>query len=442
MGADAQTNLRIINRSGEHLLALINDVLDMSKIEAGQLELNLTTFSLSRLLDDVAEMFRLRAEAKALRFEVAVDGVSAPYIVADEGKIRQVLINLLGNAIKFTERGHIKLHVTLSSIGHAPDGHSSSLKRWFSARVEDTGAGISDDEQKKLFQSFSQTKSGISVQQGTGLGLAISRAHARLMGGDLTCTGSISGAGSTFLFEVPVERGDAKVAIRRRSLGRVSGIRAGQEAARILIADDLIENRDWLMKLLSAIGFSVLCSDNGEAAIRDWRRWAPRLILMDMHMPVMDGLEATRRIKAEPGGKETAIVILTASVLDEDRRKVQQSGADDFLAKPCLEDALLEKIGALLNILYDYEELSEAAGQSDAPTSAPALGPKMLASLKQLPPELIEALRNATVDGDKKLLNSLIASIDQTEDAEFARDLQNLADRYEYDALTRLLSGR
>jgi PAS domain S-box-containing protein len=433
LGADAQSNLRIVNRSGEHLLALINDVLDMSKIEAGRLEFNQTTFSLSRLLDDVAGMFRLRAEAKALRFEVSVDGISAPYIVADEGKIRQVLINLLGNALKFTGRGHIKLHVTLSE--------SNGNKLWFSARVEDTGSGISADEQKKLFQSFSQTESGMNVQQGTGLGLAISRAHARLMGGDLTCAASIPGAGSIFQFEVPVELGDAAVAIRRGSPRRVIGIRTGQEAPRILVADDLLENRDWLMKLLSAIGFSVLCADNGEAAIRDWRRWTPRLILMDIHMPVMDGLEATRRIKADPAGKETAIVILTASVLDADRRKVQESGADDFLAKPCLEDALLEKIGVLLNIVYDYEELGETSGQSLALTSASAPGAKTLASLKQLPPQLIEALRNATADGDKKLLNSLIATVNQTKDAEFARDLQNLADRYEYDALTRLLNA-
>jgi CheY-like chemotaxis protein/anti-sigma regulatory factor (Ser/Thr protein kinase) len=404
----------------------------MSKIEAGQLTLNLTTFSLSRLLHDVAQLFRLRAEAKALRFEVTVDGAPAPYIVADEGKIRQVLINLLGNAIKFTERGHVKLHVTLSQI--------DENKAWFSARVEDTGPGISDDEQKKLFQSFSQTQSGINVQQGTGLGLAISRAHARLMGGDLTCTSSISG-GSIFQFEVPVERGDASVAIRRLSPRRVIGIRGGQEAARILVADDLFENRDWLMKLLSAVGFSVFCSNNGEAAIHDWLTWTPRLILMDVHMPVMDGLEATRRIKAQPGGKETAIVILTASVLDEDRRKVQQSGADDFLAKPCLEDALLEKIGALLHIVYDYEDLAEAGGQPHELTSA-SPGTKTLASLKQLPHELIEALRNATADGNKKLLNSLIASLDQTKDAEFSRDMQNLADRYKYDALTRLLNAR
>jgi CheY-like chemotaxis protein len=237
-----------------------------------------------------------------------------------------------------------------------------------------------------------------------------------------------------------VEHGDAKVAFRRGSPRRVIGIRPGQEAPRILVADDLIENRDWLMKLLSAIGFSVLSSDNGEAAIRDWRSWGPRLILMDMHMPVMDGLEATRRIKADAGGKETAIIILTASVLDEDRRKVRQCGADDFLAKPCLEDALLEKIGTLLKIVYDYEELGQSGGEGDAPAST--LGTEALASLKQLPPELIEALRNATADGDKQILNRLIASVNQTKDAEFARDLQNLADRYEYDALTSLLDER
>ena len=430
LGTDAQANLRIINRSGEHLLALINDVLDMSKIEAGRVELNLTTFSLSRLLDDVAGMFRLRAEAKALRFEVAVDGVTAPFILADEGKIRQVLINLVGNAIKFTERGHIKLHVALSQ--------RSENKPWFSASVEDTGQGISDEEQKKLFQSFSQIKSGINVQEGSGLGLAISRAHARLMGGDLTFT-SIAGTGSIFQFEVPVERGHANVAISRGSLRRVIGIRAGQEAARILVADDVLENRDWLMKLLSAIGFSVQCSDNGEAAIRDWQRWTPRLILMDMHMPVMNGLEATRRIRAAPGGKETAIIALTASVLEDDRQEVERSGADDFLAKPCREDQLLEKIGTLLNVVYDYEELSEASGQPQALASA--LGTDMLASLKQLPHELIEALRDATSNGDKRLLNKLIASVSQTADAGFARDLQNLADGYKYDALTRLLEA-
>ena len=189
------------------------------------------------------------------------------------------------------------------------------------------------------------------------MGLAISRKYARLMGGDITVT-STPGSGSVFRFEIPIERGDAGVAIRPSAPRRVIGIRAGQEVPRILVVDDQLENRDWLMKLLTSIGFSVRGADNGEAAIRSWEEWNPRLILMDVHMPVMDGLEATRRIKADPRGKETAIVVLTASAMDEDRRTVSQSGADDFLAKPCREDELLEKMRALLNIAYDYEEMT------------------------------------------------------------------------------------
>ncbi|MCU1324969.1 MAG: multi-sensor hybrid histidine kinase [Bryobacterales bacterium] len=429
LGKDAQENLAIINRSGEHLLALINDVLDMSRIEAGRVELNPTVFSVSALLEDVAGMFRLRAEAKHLRFEVLVDGESAPYILADQVKIRQVLINLLGNAIKFTNRGYTRLHVTL--------GRAKANNLWLSARVEDTGPGISDEDKEKLFQSFSQAKGG--TNNGTGLGLAISRAFARLMGGDLTLSSS-PGAGSIFRFEIPVERGDGKVAIRQGPSRRVMRIRAGQEAPRILIADDLHENRDWLMKLLTEIGFSVRCSDDGESAIREWRDWAPHLILMDVHMPVINGLEATRRIKASQAGKDTAIIIISASVLDHDRLQFRESGADDFLAKPCHEDALLEKMRILLPLGYDYEGSNEVEAQPELPLAD--FGEKPITNygqLRQLPGELIEGLRDATLNGDKKLLNKLIARLDATQFADIARKLQDLSDGYEYDALIRFL---
>ncbi len=178
LGTDAKANLKIICQSGEHLIALITDILDMSKIEAGRIELNPTTFNLSRLVENLASMFRLWAQAKALRFEVVVDGESVAYVVADEGKIRQVLINLLGNAIKFTARGQVTLHITLE--------RRSANQLWLSAQVEDTGPGIADEEQGKLFQPFSQIKRGLEAQEGTGLGLAIARSYARLMGGDIT----------------------------------------------------------------------------------------------------------------------------------------------------------------------------------------------------------------------------------------------------------------
>ncbi len=423
LGADAQANLKIIGRSGEHLLTLINDVLDMSRIESGRIEINPVTFNLHRLLHDLGAMFRLRAEAKALRFEMLVEGESVPYIAADEGKVRQVLINLLGNAIKFTKRGRVGLHVALEQ--------RSDGRLWLSARIEDTGSGISDEEGEKLFEPFRQTRRGLNVEGGTGLGLAISRKYARLMGGDVTVTSTV-GSGSLFRFEIPIERGDAGFAVRTNALRRVAGLSAGTSIPRILVVDDQTENRDWLMKLLTAIGFSVRGADSGEAALRNWEEWSPHMILMDVHMPGMDGLEATRRIKADPRGKETVIAVLTASALDEDRRAASQSGADDFLRKPCLEDELLEKLRVHLHIAYDYVD----TGAEVEPFGAAV--PRR-ESLSQLPQGLIEEIRNAIRSGDKELLDSVIGKARETGDTGSARALQELADKYEYDALTQLL---
>jgi signal transduction histidine kinase/CheY-like chemotaxis protein len=425
LGAEAKANLAVIGRSGEHLLALINDVLDMSKIEAGCIELNPVTFDLPGLLDDLEGMFRLRAEAKALRFEMAVDGESVRYVSADERKLRQALINLLGNAIKFTRRGHIKLHVTLEE--------RSANQLWLSVCVEDSGSGITDAELEKLFEPFSQAKRGLNTQEGTGLGLAISRQFARLMGGDLTVA-SRPGEGSTFHLNIPIERGESGVMVRRSAPRRVIGIRAGTKAQRILVVDDQLDNRDWLIKLLTAIGFSVQSANNGEAAIRTWEEWKPRLILMDVHMPVMDGLEATRRIKADPRGKDTVIVTLTASALDDELRAAAECGTDEFLTKPLREEALLEKMGALLSIPYDYEETNGAEGP--AMVGAAALSADKLG---QLPRKMLEEMLNATTNGDKRLLDKLIAEVRAAGEADSAHALQVLADKYEYDALTQLL---
>ena len=425
LGSDAKKNLEIIRRSGEHLLELINDILDMSKIEAGRIELNPTTFNLSRMFEDLSAMFRLRAEAKALRFAMAINGEPVPYVVADEGRVRQVLINLLGNAVKFTQRGCIHLCGTLEL--------RTDDQLWLSASVEDTGSGISEEEQGKLFQPFTQTRLGITSQEGTGLGLAIGRKCARLMGGDITMTSTL-GSGSVFRFELPIGRGDAGVALRVNAPRRVIGIREGAKAPRILVVDDQLENRDWLMKLLTLLGFSVRGADNGLAAIRSWEEWNPQLILMDVHMPIMDGLEATRTIKASPGGTETVIVALTASAMHDDRNTALQCGADDFLAKPCHEDELLEKLRNLLNITYNYEEGSDADAQ-------PHAGDAVLSveGLRRLPPELLGSLRDATVRGNKRLLDKLILQVRQTQDEGAAQCLQKLADEYEYDSLVRLL---
>ncbi len=426
LGSDAKSNLKIINRSGEHLLSLINDVLDMSKIEAGRTEINPTTFAMSTLLGDLENMFRLRAEAKGLRFEMSIENGATRYVLGDEGKIRQALINLLGNAVKFTKNGLILLQVSLTA--------RPNDTLWLAVRVEDTGSGVSDEDQKKLFQPFTQAKGSLNTQQGTGLGLAISRQHARLMGGDITVSSRLGG-GSIFLFEVPVKEGDAGVVIKRGVPCHVISLRAGQDVIRILVVDDHMENRRWLIKLLTAIGFSVRGAESGEECIAIWKEWKPRLILMDVHMPGMDGLEATRRIKADPHGRETLIVTLTASALDEDRRTAMESGADDFLPKPCMENELLETMRALLNVVYDYEEITASASGQLAGT--PAWNPQSLAGLSR---KLVEELRDATVSGNKKLLDKLILEVRETSgDADSALALRDLADRYDYDTLTRVL---
>jgi len=253
------------------------------------------------------------------------------------------------------------------------------------------------------------------------------------MGGDVTVT-STPGQGSVFRFEIPIGRGDAGVAAKLVPLRKVMGLAAAASSPKILVVDDQLENRDWLMKLLASIGFSVRGAENGEAAIREWRAWNPDLILMDVHMPVMDGLEATRRIKQDPSGAGAIIVVLTASALDEDRRSVSESGADDFVSKPCRENELLEKVRALLNITYRYEEVSEAESKSG--NGADELTPQ---KLERLPADLVEGLRQATLNGNKRMLDELILKVGGLEGEGCAHALKLLADKYQYDTLTRLL---
>jgi PAS domain S-box-containing protein len=219
LSAGAQANLTVIRQSSEHLVALITDVLDMSKIEAGRTELHTVPFNFSQLVQNLASMFKLSAQAKALRFEVLFDGESVVHVVADEGKVRQILINLMGNAIKFTATGLIRLRLALY--------RKEANQLWLSATVEDTGPGITEEEQGRLFQPFSQVRRGLKAQEGTGLGLAIARSYARLMGGDLTVK-SVFGRGSAFRFDIPIESDDHN--LEPLSLTHLPGLRTVMEA--------------------------------------------------------------------------------------------------------------------------------------------------------------------------------------------------------------------
>jgi signal transduction histidine kinase/DNA-binding NarL/FixJ family response regulator len=413
--------LGTINRSGEHLLALINDILEMSKIEAGRTTLNPTTFDLPGLLKDLEMMFRVRTEAKKLSFRVELIGDVPQYIVSDINKLRQVFINVLGNAVKFTERGGIGLRVCADR--HGATGPCLRVE------VEDTGPGISAEEQGKLFRHFEQTKTGQQAGTGTGLGLAISREFMRLMGGDITVTSQV-GQGSVFVIEWPLNEGEAQ-AVQTKDQGRqVLKLSAGQAKCRVLIADDIENNRELLAQLLGPVGFEIRLATNGAEAIQEFEQWHPHLILMDFRMPVIDGHEAIRRIRSGAGGKETKIIAVTASAMVENRQELLRIGADDFIGKPFQEAELFEKIHTHLGVEYVYAEQPAAAAPEEAIEFTPE-------SLARLPQDLIHLMREAIIRAD---LDDLLETIHEVEtrDRRLAQELRRLAEHFEYQKLLDL----
>jgi CheY-like chemotaxis protein len=309
-------------------------------------------------------------------------------------------------------------------------GDDSQLR--LSARAEDTGVGIAAEELSELFRPFTQTQSGLKAQIGTGLGLAISREYARLMGGDITVSSEV-GKGTVFQFDIPVVEGQGNAASKQRETRTVLRLLPGQQAQRLLIVDDDANNRNWLNKLLTSMGFLVREADNGQTAIQIWDEWRPQLILMDIRMPTMDGLEATRRIRATQAGDSPVIIAVSASAMDEDRNQGIQSGVDDFISKPCREDELLEKIRVRLGISYLYAVDERLKGTESVAALASVLNAET-----PLPAELIEQLRLAVLNGENDRLDALIGEVMEY-DAPFAGTLRDLADKYEYDALTRLL---
>jgi PAS domain S-box-containing protein len=427
LGPGVKENLNIINRSGVHLLALINDILDMSKIEAGQVKLNPAPFDLLDLVKDLEVMFRLHAETKGLKLVMDISPDCRRSIESDASKIRQVLVNLLGNAIKFTEQGSITLCMSMSP--------RENQQLWLSTRVEDTGPGIATEEQAGLFRPFVQSQSGRDLQGGTGLGLAISQQFIRLMGGEIRLASEV-GKGSAFYFEIPVRPVEGTFVSIPVGRQRVTGLQATPHALQVLIVDDDPNNRGWLTGLLKIIGFSVREARDGAEAIRLWQEWKPDLILMDVRMPVMDGLEATRRIRVQPGGTDTIIIALTASAMEEERHVVMQNGANDFVSKPCQEDELLQKMQAHLNLTYVYDDVH--ARRND-PGATPRSDVNSVL-IQELPPELLDNLGIAIRNGQTDRLTKLIEQVGER-DAEISQALKDLADKYDYDALTHLLEG-
>jgi CheY-like chemotaxis protein/nitrogen-specific signal transduction histidine kinase len=337
--------LAIINNSGKHLLKLINAVLEISKIEAGKLQLEISTFNLHGLVREVAEMMRLKARQKDLHLTLDQSLELPRYIKSDEARMRQILVNLVSNAVKFTDTGGV--NVRLDTVKKA---------QCLLIEVEDTGPGISEADQQSLFKPFVQLSTRDS-KDGTGLGLTIVHQYVQMMDGRISVK-SRPGKGTLFRVELPLQKANAADMhyLVEERYDRVIGLKPGQPAYRILIAEDQPENRLLLRKMLEPLGFELREAVNGEEAVALCEQWHPHLILMDIRMPVMDGQEATRRIKAGDAGAQTRIVAITAHALEEERKEILAAGCDDFIRKPYAEAELMDALARHLGVHFIYEE--------------------------------------------------------------------------------------
>jgi PAS domain S-box-containing protein len=430
MAAEQRNQLAIINSSGKHLLNLINDILEMSKIEAGRIHFEPNSFDLYLLLDLLEEMFQMRAREKGLHLMVERGAELPRYVQTDENKLRQVLINLLGNAIKFTSAGQVELHVRPRGGGRA-----SELELEF--QVRDTGIGIAADELDSLFEPFTQSRSRQVFQEGTGLGLSISRQFVQLLGGDLQVSSRV-GVGSSFSFSIPVQPVEGAECPATPSGPVIVGIAAGQPSYRILVAEDTETNRLLMVQLLQSLGFEVASAGTGEEVVEVWECWQPQLVWMDMRMPGMDGYEATRQIRARERQREgltgpTVIIALTASAFEEDRARVLAVGCDDFVRKPFQEAELLEKMAVYLGVEYVYAE-AEAVAESQVVTSEF----DVIAALRSLPAGLLGQLYQATLQLNNQQLTQLLQGL-AVEQPKLATLLLEKLDNFDLEQILHLL---
>lgn len=337
-----RSELQTINRSGRHLLALINDVLEISRIEAGRTQVTFTPFNFDEMLMAICDIVRIRADSKGLIFSVQRHGNLPQFVFGDEHHLRQVLINLLNNAVKYTDQGEVSLHLT-------------PIADCICFAVCDTGAGIAKEEQETIFQAFYQTEHGIAKGEGTGLGLTISQEFVKLMGSEISVKSEV-GHGSTFAFtlRLPETKAPENHHAEQHVLELVS-----PKPVRILIAEDNPDSSFLITHLLESVGFEVRAAENGEEAVLLFQSFKPHFIWMDMRMPVMDGYETTRAIRALPEGKTVKIVALTASAFAEDRAEIIEAGCDDMLTKPFNDDQLFEVMQQLLSLEYRYAQSNE-----------------------------------------------------------------------------------
>ncbi|MEM9484865.1 MAG: ATP-binding protein, partial [Cyanobacteria bacterium P01_F01_bin.116] len=439
---EQQQRLSIINRSGEHLLSLINNILEMSKIEAGQIALNAKYFDLHKILGDIQGMFCLKVQEKGLQFRIEPDANLPQRIYADEGKLRQILINLVGNAVKFTEKGTVTLKARVCA----------ATQSTLHLDIEDSGPGIPKEDLEQLFVPFEQTTAGHKIKQGTGLGLSITDKFVNLMGGEITASSTV-GVGTCFHVSLPIEIADSDSFPVQRYTEKVVGLVPGQPDYRMLIVDDEPDNCLVMLDLLRPVGISVQQASNGQEAIETWQKWQPHLIWMDLRMPEVDGYEATRRIREESHRIEDAreektpvIIALTASVFEGKQELMHQAGFDDFVLKPFQEESIWGKISEHLGTEFVYDSASALPNLASAAMPELVTTDELAAALKAMPTEWINELKQAASYLKGKRVKQLVAEmplvsagwLEDRGEAIVAR-LNALVESYQFDEIVNLL---
>ena len=406
--------LIIIHKSGDHLLSLINDILDLSKIEAGRIELSAIEFSMPDFLNNISVMFQIRTEQKGIGFRYDVSPRIPKYVRGDEVRIRQIIINLLSNAVKFTDKGSVSFNADYR------DGR-------ICFEVRDTGPGISPDESEKIFDPFHQTGSYVKKSEGTGLGLSISKRLTELMGGSLAVE-SIPGQGAIFRAELQLPSVMPEESIR--DAGN-SGLITGYEGAKrkILIVDDIEQNRFMLSDLLISLGFEVAEADSGQRASEKAAEFQPDLILMDLFMPGTDGFEATRQIRAVSPRIKVVIIAVSAGAYESHILRSREAGCDDFISKPVDFEQLLAKMRTYLNLEWTYQK-TEASAEAEAPIIAPCM-------------EDLESLINSAKMGDIQAIRDKAEALKQKDKqlAPFAEELIRLAKEFQMSKIRTFLKA-
>lgn len=435
MNTNQLENLEIINNSGNHLLTLINDVLEMSKIEAGRETLQPRNFNLHLLLENLVGLFRTICLEKGLELQFSMGEEVPRFINADENKFRQVLINLISNSIKFTSTGRVVLRVEAACPGDDPAVQPCRLY----CEVEDTGPGIPPEELETIFEPFVQATSDQVYHEGTGLGLSISREFVRLMGGELSVRSLIS-QGSTFSFDIPVLLVDEDLVKPLEPAKRVIGLEPGQPVYRLLIVEERESNRRLLTRLLDPLGFELREAVNGREAVELAESWEPDLIWMDLRMPVMDGYEATRRIKSTPKGRQIAIIALTASAFEDDRERILDIGCDDFVRKPFQQQEIFDMLTKHIGVQFIYEE-EPAHLRADQQVESTAVQLDILTRVDpdSLPANWMDDMHEATVLAETNRMLEVIDRLGGSHD-QLANTLRKLVYDFEYERILKFIN--